>query len=157
MTAGLPPVPTGLQLDLATACVRMEQVRQEGWLNSDVVADRILTCDLPRLRGYLSPATLEWMDAVADDHSLLLEPATRTAREVDQIAAAVAEQLHAGLLQIPAEVARQLKQYSGFLNRWNLAPTPHLLFQARILTNGGLELELLANGYERLWQGVLQP
>lgn len=46
-----------LQLDLATIVARLEQVQdQGGWdLACPTVKDRILTCDLPRLRGHLTP------------------------------------------------------------------------------------------------------
>lgn len=46
-----------LQLDLATLVARLEQVEAEGgWEHADaIVKDRILTCDLPRLREHLTP------------------------------------------------------------------------------------------------------
>jgi hypothetical protein len=49
-----------LQLDLATLVARLEQVEAEGGFESadSVVVDRILTCDLPRLREHLTPEAL---------------------------------------------------------------------------------------------------
>lgn len=49
-----------LQLDLATLVARLEQVEAEGGFEStdSVVVDRILTCDLPRLREHLAPEAL---------------------------------------------------------------------------------------------------
>ncbi|MFB4280834.1 hypothetical protein ACBJ59_36480 [Nonomuraea sp. MTCD27] len=45
-----------LQLDLATIVGRLQQVQDEGgWEHADsIVLDRILTCDLPRLREHLT-------------------------------------------------------------------------------------------------------
>lgn len=53
--------PTGLQLDLLTVVARLEQIRDEGpGVLADHLLDRVLTCDLPRLRGYLTEETLRW-------------------------------------------------------------------------------------------------
>lgn len=50
-----------LQLDLATIVVRLEQAREQLESSGQVsewLLDRILTCDLPRLRRHLDPNTL---------------------------------------------------------------------------------------------------
>ena len=51
------PEVDALQLDLATIVGRLEQVQAEGgWEHAcPIVLDRILTCDLPRLREHLTP------------------------------------------------------------------------------------------------------
>src|SRR5688500_16917760 len=56
-----PPRPTellmdALQLDLATIVARLEQVQEAGGFEHacPIVVDRILTCDLPRLREHLT-------------------------------------------------------------------------------------------------------
>ena len=51
--------PTGLQLDLLTTVSRLEQVADE-LLAGSLVASRLITCDLPRLREHLTPETLAW-------------------------------------------------------------------------------------------------
>jgi hypothetical protein len=60
--------PEGLQLDLLSAVVRLQQIADEGGFYGDgpvdFLAERLLTCDLPRLRAHLSPETLEWADSV---------------------------------------------------------------------------------------------
>lgn len=44
----------GLQLDLATVIVRLEQIRDEqDEALKESLLHRVLTCDLPRLPGYL--------------------------------------------------------------------------------------------------------
>lgn len=59
--------PRGLQLDLATAVLRLEQLRRgglaDGHVSDVVVLDRLLTCDLRRLAGHLTPETLIWIEA----------------------------------------------------------------------------------------------
>lgn len=61
MTGPLPP----LQVDLATVVARLEQIDHEGWLTSGgVVAERLLTCDLPRLRTHLTPEALALINEV---------------------------------------------------------------------------------------------
>ncbi|MDB5910931.1 MAG: hypothetical protein JWP34_5045 [Massilia sp.] len=60
--AAEPGAPEGLQLDLLCAVVRMEQMRDQGIEHNGVVFDRLLTCDARRLRGYLTPETLAWME-----------------------------------------------------------------------------------------------
>lgn len=55
-------LPDALQLDLLTIVGRLEQIVAEGGFETAnaVVVDRVLTCDLPRLRDHLSPQTLAW-------------------------------------------------------------------------------------------------
>jgi len=54
-----PDAPTGLQLDLLCAIARIEQVAGE--LEScSTTAERLATCDAPRLRRYLTADTLAW-------------------------------------------------------------------------------------------------
>jgi len=56
--------PEGLQLDLLTVIVRLEQLRDEEAPNGlPFIAERIISCDLPRLRGHLTPETLAWAEA----------------------------------------------------------------------------------------------
>lgn len=50
-----------IELDIASVILRIEQVEAETPPDS-FIWHRILTCDVPRLRGYLSPETLEKMD-----------------------------------------------------------------------------------------------
>ncbi|MFI7691768.1 hypothetical protein ACIBQ6_22055 [Nonomuraea sp. NPDC049655] len=54
-----------LQLDLATLVGRLEQVEAEGgWEHAcPIVLDRILTCDLPRLREHLTAEAAALLDA----------------------------------------------------------------------------------------------
>ncbi|WP_433235443.1 hypothetical protein ACQPYK_25350 [Streptosporangium sp. CA-135522] len=56
---------TDLELDLATVVARLEQVQAAGgWSAADpVVVERVLSCDLPRLRGHLSAEVLAFVDA----------------------------------------------------------------------------------------------
>lgn len=63
------PEPRGLQLDLLTVIVRLEQVGELlggsadgvlpmfGWY---LLTERVIECDVPRLRGYLTAETLAW-------------------------------------------------------------------------------------------------
>lgn len=54
------PLGPGLQLDLLTVVLRLEQIeRGDEWL-----LDRVLTCDLPRLRGHLTEQALVWKTEV---------------------------------------------------------------------------------------------
>jgi hypothetical protein len=49
-----------LQLDLATAVSRLEQLlRAGGWEADPGLAARVLLTDLPRLRSHLTPEALE--------------------------------------------------------------------------------------------------
>lgn len=54
-----------LQLDLATLVARLEQVQAEGGFDQadGIVVDRILTCDLPRLRSHLTPEAAALIEA----------------------------------------------------------------------------------------------
>lgn len=54
-----------LQLDLTTLVGRLQQVQDEGgWEHAcPIVLDRILTCDLPRLREHLTPEAVALLDA----------------------------------------------------------------------------------------------
>lgn len=57
--------PSGLQLDLLTACQRIRQVWEEdggGTSLGELLMQRLFTCDLPRLEGYLTAETLAWAD-----------------------------------------------------------------------------------------------
>jgi hypothetical protein len=45
------------QTDLGTLIARLEQIESEGYANGHWLLDRIITCDLPRLKQYLTP----WM------------------------------------------------------------------------------------------------
>lgn len=62
----------GLQLDLATLLVRLAQIAEDpdGTL-APLLLDRVLTCDLPRLRGYLTPDTLAFVGAALPGASTL--------------------------------------------------------------------------------------
>jgi hypothetical protein len=42
------------QLDLATLCARLEQLKHDGVENVPWLLDRVLTCDLPRMEKYLN-------------------------------------------------------------------------------------------------------
>lgn len=43
-----------LQLDLAATVARLRQVKREGYDQIPDIAERLWTCDLPRLEGHLS-------------------------------------------------------------------------------------------------------
>jgi hypothetical protein len=68
--------PAGLQLDLLTALLRLAQIGKEGdfdrghWL-----WERVIGCDLPRLAGYLEPATVAW--CTQEERALLQSPRLR--------------------------------------------------------------------------------
>ena len=51
--------PEGLQLDLLTVVSRLQQIADDGGFYDggpvEIVAERLLTCDLPRLRDHLAP------------------------------------------------------------------------------------------------------
>lgn len=49
-------------IDLACVAARLRQVRDGGAEEHPVVYDRLFTCDLPRLLGYLPDAAVEAMD-----------------------------------------------------------------------------------------------
>lgn len=70
---------TGLQLDLLTAIRRLEQLQdladrgQAGSLGVEILWDRVITCDVPRLRTHLSAearAFESWSDHVDADQSV---------------------------------------------------------------------------------------
>jgi len=62
----MPKPPTGLQLDLLTVITRLEQIQLEREDGLWLLWDRVLTCDLPRLRGHLTEDTLQWEREIAD-------------------------------------------------------------------------------------------
>jgi hypothetical protein len=72
------PAPAGLQLDLLSAVVRLQQIRACLNTNSDnriafaewLLEHRVLTCDLPRLAGYLTADTRDWAAVQADEFGL---------------------------------------------------------------------------------------
>jgi hypothetical protein len=50
-------------IDLMTVIVRIEQAGREGTIAHDAsAAGRLVTCDAPRLRSYLPPHLLAWME-----------------------------------------------------------------------------------------------
>lgn len=55
---------SGLQLDLAGAVLRIEQAHADPVLR-DFLLERLVTCDVPRLRRYLTAETLAEM-AIAE-------------------------------------------------------------------------------------------
>jgi hypothetical protein len=63
----VPPFPGDqLQLDLLTAVARLQQIADEGGFYGDgpvdLVAERLLTCDLPRLRAHLASDVVAWAE-----------------------------------------------------------------------------------------------
>jgi hypothetical protein len=60
--------PAGLQLDLLCALVRIQQLHEElsetegSNAGDNLLWDRIVTCDGPRLYRYLEPATIAWLE-----------------------------------------------------------------------------------------------
>lgn len=46
-------------LDIASTVARLEQIESEGYDDGHWLLDRLVTCDLPRLRGHLTPEALE--------------------------------------------------------------------------------------------------
>lgn len=57
--------PQGLQLDLLRAIQRIEQTADEVAEHCGITAQRLATCDAPRLRKYLTPQTIAWADEVS--------------------------------------------------------------------------------------------
>lgn len=56
-------VPEGLQLDLVTVIARIEQLEAEPYFdNGHFIWRRIVSCDLPRLRGHLMPAAIALLE-----------------------------------------------------------------------------------------------
>ena len=50
------------QLDMLGLILRLRQIRNEGGLiDSGVIADRVITCDLPRLERHLTPEQWAWI------------------------------------------------------------------------------------------------
>lgn len=74
--------PSGLQLDLLSAIVRIQQLQDEE-PPDHYLWGRIVTCDVVRLRQYLEPATLEWVEAKGNEDvsEILAEPAGDPAAE----------------------------------------------------------------------------
>jgi hypothetical protein len=62
--------PYGLQLDLLSIIARLRQIREDDcafMTGSEhgltvLLWERIMTCDLPRLEGHLTPETVAWME-----------------------------------------------------------------------------------------------
>ena len=61
-----PDGPTGLQLDLLSVIARITQAHREPDM-AHVLLDRLVTCDVPRLRGYLTPETIAWANNTEPD------------------------------------------------------------------------------------------
>lgn len=60
------PLPRPDQLDVASAVLRIEQLAREGFdAGGGVIWDRLVTCDVPRLRAMLGPDVLGQMDEAA--------------------------------------------------------------------------------------------
>ena len=101
--------PTGLQLDLLTAIVRLEQIGRlvancddlpgDLWLY--LLEERVIKCDVPRLRGYLTPETLAWEAEGNDDPPEDDLDGAEAQRIAEEYADAAAE-----LARIEAEEAR---------------------------------------------------
>lgn len=52
-----------IELDIASAVARIEQIAREGPDSCcGIILDRLITCDAPRLRRYLSIETLAILD-----------------------------------------------------------------------------------------------
>jgi hypothetical protein len=57
--------PDGLQLDLLTVIARLEQIgsldmSDPAGLGIYLLEERVIKCDVPRLRGHLTAETLAW-------------------------------------------------------------------------------------------------
>lgn len=63
---GISYSPPSDQLDLATIVVRLEQIRDEGYENGHWLLDRVIHCDLPRLRQMLDPSTLKTVTEIGE-------------------------------------------------------------------------------------------
>lgn len=50
-------------IDLLSTVARIEQADREGHIEHDIITERLITCDLPRLRNYLPPEAIEALDA----------------------------------------------------------------------------------------------
>ena len=60
---GLPDDVSELELDLLCALARLEQIRREGVDTcGGLILDRLLECDVPRLRRHLRPAAIAWAE-----------------------------------------------------------------------------------------------
>ena len=63
--------PTPLELDILTLTVRLEQIDAEQRPDHWLWTDRVMGCDVPRLRGYCSADALLWMaEALAETQRL---------------------------------------------------------------------------------------
>ena len=52
-----------LQIDLASAVARLEQLRDMPYFDSSHwLWDRVASCDIPRLRGHLGPEAVELLE-----------------------------------------------------------------------------------------------
>ncbi len=60
--------PTGLQLDLLTALQRIMQVHREEEPDG-LIWHRVITCDVPRLTGHLTPKTIAWVRQEFPDYN----------------------------------------------------------------------------------------
>lgn len=58
-------LPRQLEIDIATAVMRIEQAGREPE-NADWLIDRLVTCDAPRLRRYLSDEILSSMGQISE-------------------------------------------------------------------------------------------
>lgn len=58
----LPAPPAQDQIDILTAVARLEQIgeQRDDEVMVDLLLDRLVTCDAPRLRALLTAETLEW-------------------------------------------------------------------------------------------------
>ena len=54
-------------LDIACAVLRIEQAAREGEVMRELLLDRLVTCDAPRLRKHISPEALEEIAAIQAD------------------------------------------------------------------------------------------
>lgn len=79
-----------------------------------------------------------------------------TDEEIEKIAGAVADKLQGGLLRIPTEITKFLKDYAGNYSMSPIDPSPNgMLIAAQILVDGAIHLELLTSNRMRVWEATL--
>jgi hypothetical protein len=65
--------PSGLQLDLVTVVARLRQIKADGGCGfygeplALLLWDRVMTCDLPRLEGHLTEASLAFLERAEEN------------------------------------------------------------------------------------------
>ncbi len=119
--------PHGLQLDLLAAVARLQQISDEGGFYGDgpvgLFAVRLLTCDLPRLRAYLTPETLAWAESVDEPVTQPdEEPFPLRTRERGRLIDGLMVLMH-GMKQVKENDLSEMPELQALLERL-MAPMP---------------------------------